>query len=62
MLAWDPDADTHVLLNEEMVGTTAFMAPETCVPLMLKGKWSPLECDRKTTITFSNMEAIRERE
>ena len=31
MLTWDPEEDTRVLLDEGMVGTTAFMAPETCV-------------------------------
>ena len=29
MLTWDPEEDTRVLLHEGMVGTTAFMAPET---------------------------------
>lgn len=35
MLTWDPEEDTRVLLDEGMVGTTAFMAPETCVNQIL---------------------------
>lgn len=35
MLTWDPEEDTRVLLDEGMVGTTAFMAPETCVEQIL---------------------------